>query len=89
MKNILFLITNTVSAYISILTFLLFIRAFMSFFIQETNSKPVLFIYSVTEPVIYPVRSALMKIEFFQTLPIDFSIMITLFLLSFLRMFLI
>jgi uncharacterized protein YggT (Ycf19 family) len=68
--------------------FLLFIRAFMSYFVQETSSKPVLFIYSVTEPIVYPVRSVLMKNEFFQSIPVDFSITITFLILSFISFFL-
>ncbi len=60
----------------------------MSYFVQETSSKPVLFIYSVTEPIVYPVRSVLMKNEFFQSIPVDFSITITFLILSFISFFL-
>ncbi len=59
----------------------------MSFFVTETPSKPVLFIYSVTEPVVFPVRSFLMKFELFQSIPIDFSITITALIINVLLFF--
>ncbi len=59
----------------------------MSLFVNESNSKPVLFVYSATEPVIFPVRNFLMHFEFFQSIPVDFSVTITVFILWFVTMF--
>ncbi|MBE6649017.1 MAG: hypothetical protein E7614_05800 [Ruminococcaceae bacterium] len=87
MRNILLLLSNTVSLYLMILFVFLMLRAIMSFFISETPSKPSLFIYSVTEPVVFPVRSFLMKFELFQSIPIDFSIMITALIINVLLFF--
>ena len=81
MKNIYLLISGTVSLYLSILLVLMMIRMFMSFLISDEMSKPKMFIYGATEPVIYPVRYFLMKFEFFQSIPIDFSVTITSFIL--------
>ena len=81
MKNIYLLISSTVSMYLSILLVLMMVRVLMSFLSSDNMSKPKMFIYGATEPVIYPVRYFLMKFVFFQSFPIDFSVTITSFII--------
>ncbi len=57
------------------------IRMLMSFLVSDGMSKPKMFIYGATEPVIFPVRYFLMKFEFFQSMPIDFSVTIASFII--------
>jgi hypothetical protein len=46
------------------------------------------FLYAATEPVLYPVRSALSHVELFASLPIDFSGVFALLILMLIRMLL-
>lgn len=87
MENILTLIERTVSLYIFILMTLTFIRMFMSIIPSDSPSKFELFIFSATEPLVLPVRSILMRSETFQSIPVDFSLIITLIILSVVNMF--
>lgn len=66
---------------------LTFIRMFMSIIPSDSPSKFELFIFSTTEPLVFPVRAILMRSETFQSIPVDFSLIITLIILSVVNMF--
>ena len=66
---------------IDIILMAMFIRAIMSLFIQGDNAI-LNFLYSITEPVIFPVRKLLEKFDFMPGLPIDLSFLITYIILS-------
>ena len=71
-------------AMIDIIIIAMFIRAIMSLFIEEDNVI-LSFLYSITEPIILPVRKLFDRFNFMSGLPIDLSFLITYVLLSALK----
>lgn len=55
-------------------------RAILSWFPVE--NRIVDFLYTVTEPFIYPVRILFERMNWFQNLPIDISFMVSYLLIS-------
>ncbi len=88
MENIIILIARTVSLYLFIMMSLMLIRMFMNLVASESPSKLELFIFSATEPLVFPVRCILMRSETFQSIPMDFSLIVTVIILSILNFFL-
>ena len=62
----------------------MFIRAILSWFVQEENALTYL-LALVTEPFIAPVRFVLMRFRFVESLPFDISFFVTFLLLSFIE----
>ena len=81
MELILIILRNTVHTLIFALEIAMFIRAIISWFPIDEN-KFTDFLYSVTEPVIMPIRLLFEKLGWFQNLPIDISFFVTFILLS-------
>lgn len=67
---------------------MMFLRAILSWFPISEDSAILRFIYTVTEPIILPVRLLLSRFPAFQDLPIDLSFSITFLLLFLLQIFL-
>jgi uncharacterized protein YggT (Ycf19 family) len=88
MENVITLLARTVSLYMFVMMSLIMLRFFISLMSVESPSKFELFVYSATEPLVFPVRCFLMNFETFQSIPIDFSLAFTLIILSILRLFL-
>ena len=76
------------SLFLTILQFLMMLRAILSWLPVDEDSRLVNFIYMVTEPVIVPVRMLLDKMEWTQSLPIDISFLVAFMLLSIIQMLL-
>ena len=87
MDILLILIRNLVIAFLSFLELAMLVRAVLSWFVMD-GGKLVDFLYAITEPFIYPVRRFLEKMNWLQGTPIDFSFMITFFIISLLSMLL-
>jgi len=83
-----YVITQFVSVFLSILQFLMLVRAIMSWLPLDEDSNVVNFVMMVTEPVIVPVRMLLDRFEWVHELPIDISFLIAFMLLSILQMLL-
>ena len=81
MNGISLFIGNICIVLIDIITFAMFIRAILSLFMAEDNAISS-FLYTITEPIILPVRRLLEKFNILQGLPIDISFLITYLLLS-------
>ena len=81
MNEISLFIGNICIVLIDIISFAMLIRAILSLFMAEDNLIAG-FLYTITEPVIIPVRRLLEKLNVFQGLPIDISFLITYLLLS-------
>ncbi len=79
------IIYNILHAIINLYELLLVLRAIISWFPLGFDNPIVSFLYSVTEPVLAPVRNLLFKIPALQSIPIDFSILVVFILLSLLR----
>ncbi len=88
MIQFVFVITQFVRLFLSILQFLMMIRAIMSWLPFDEESNVVSFIMMVTEPVIMPVRMLLDRFEWVHELPIDISFLVAFILLSILQMLL-
>ena len=65
--------------------FCMFARAILSWVMPDEDSTLLRFLYAVTEPVIFPVRAVLDRINFFRGFPFDMSFMLTFILLSLLE----
>ena len=79
------IIYNILHAIINLYELLLVLRAIISWLPLGMDNPLVSFLYSVTEPVLAPVRNLLFKIPAMQNIPIDFSILVVFILLSLLR----
>jgi len=64
-----------------VMQFLMFGRALMSWFFPEEDNKIARFLFVITEPLVYPIRQLLSKIEFFNTVPIDMSFLFAMIIL--------
>ncbi len=88
MYQLLYVISATVRYLITVIQFLMFARAILSWLPIDDDSPVVNFLYAVTEPVIMPVRAVIERFGWFEGMPIDMSFFITFVLLSILEMFL-
>ncbi len=77
----MYLIRNTALALISVIELAMFARAILSWFDQTGESKISVFLYTVTEPVIIPVRRLFERMHWFEGLPIDVAFTATWLLL--------
>ena len=76
-----YLIRNTALALIGVLEIAMFARAIFSWFDQTGESKISVFLYTVTEPLIIPVRRLFERMHWFEGLPIDVAFTATWLLL--------
>ena len=81
MSMAVLLIKNTVIVLLMAVQFAMLARAILSWF-PMNSSRIVDFLYSVTEPFIYPVRMLFEKMNWFTGLPIDMSFFVAYLLLS-------
>jgi len=77
----------TVLLLVMTLMTLIVVRSMYQLFYEEEGLF-YSFLYTATEPVLYPVRSALMRTEFFSSLPVDFSGIFAILILMLVRMLL-
>ncbi len=87
MLRILAFIAFTVSAYVTLTYFALMLRVIMGLF-SDGSGIFASFIYTVTEPILIPIRRKLDSIEFFKDLPIDMSVMVAMIIFILLSLFL-
>lgn len=81
MVLIIYIVTNIVRCLIVALEFAMFLRALLSWFMPGNDNAVTEFLYTVTEPVIMPVRTVLERFEAIRNLPIDISFFATYLLL--------
>lgn len=77
----------TVSTYVSLTYFALFLRVIIGFF-SDVGGLIFSICCAVTEPILVPIRRVLDKIEALQDIPVDFSVVIAMALFIVLRIFL-
>ncbi len=85
LSALLYVLSAVASLLLSILLFLMLLRAVFSWFPTDEESAFAHFLFIATEPFILPVRALLDRFEFFRSMPIDMSFFITALLLSILR----
>ncbi len=73
----LYLIRQTGLALIGVIELAMFARAIFSWFDQTGESKISMFLYAVTEPIIWPIRALCNKMHWFEGLPLDIPFMLT------------
>lgn len=67
---------------VDIFSIVLFIRCILSWIMPGQYNRLTSFFFEVTEPVVAPVRKLLYRIEFFRSIPVDFSCLATMLLLE-------
>ena len=80
LELLIFIVKNAVTLLLSFVQIAMLVRAILSWF--PINNRFVDFVYSVTEPFIYPVRRLFEKMGWFQGLPVDISFMVSYLLLT-------
>lgn len=81
MFRILAFIALTVSAFVSLTSAALFARVIIGMF-SDGGGVLASFIYTVTEPVLIPIRRKLEQIEILQDIPVDLSVLVAMLLLT-------
>ncbi len=64
---------------------LFIVRAILSWFPMMQAGGLMNVLYSLTEPILAPIRSVLMRIPFLQNIPIDFSVLVAFLLIDVIR----
>ena len=82
MIQIAYVLTTTVRVLLIALQLLMLGRAILSWLPLEEENPVENFLFSLTEPVIAPVRALIDRFGWFEGLPIDMSFFITFILLS-------
>ena len=81
MNNVINFAAGSVVALLYALQFLMFGRAIMSWFSPDEDNKIAQFLFMTTEPIVYPIRQLLNKIEFFGNMPVDMSFLVAMVVL--------
>ena len=87
MSLLIEVIKSVVLVFLTVIQFAMLIRAVLSWFVMG-GGKFINFLYAITEPFILPVRSLFEKMNWLQNSPIDFSFLVTYFLISLVTVFL-
>ena len=89
MNSVIYVIFTTLNVCIDVITFLMLIRAVLSWFPAFGESSAVVrFIVGVTEFFISPVRVVMNRFNFVRNFPLDLSFTVTFFLFMILSGFL-
>lgn len=80
MDVMFYFLKNTAILLLYVLDIGLFLRAILSWFDPDMSFRLSTFLYSVTEPIIQPIRKLCYKMNWFQRTPIDVPFMITVLL---------
>lgn len=83
----IYVLATSVQVFLSILLFLMFMRAILSWFVNP-NSGIMLLLNTLTEPFVIPVRYLLAKFNILQNSPVDFSSIIAYLLIWLISMML-
>ena len=80
------ILINFIGAVVRIFEFLLVARAISSWLPVDYSNPIVNFLYTVTEPLLAPVRNFLFRFSFFRDCPIDFSMLALFFVFELVEM---
>ena len=76
-QYITYVVVTLVRTLLYVLEITMFLRALLSWFPIDEESRLMSFLYTVTEPVIQPVRALLYRLNLFPNSPLDVSFFIT------------
>lgn len=82
MYSVLYVLTSTLKIVLVVFQFLMLGRALVSWLPLDEDNPIENFLYTVTEPVITPVRALIERFGWFEGLPIDMSFFITFLLIA-------
>ena len=82
MAEFVYVFTSIVYYFLVALQFCMLIRAVLSWFPLDDDNKFLIFIESITEPVIFPIRALLDGLGLFANFPLDMSFLFAYILLS-------
>ncbi|HOA84544.1 MAG TPA: YggT family protein [Bacillota bacterium] len=82
MPGICYVIITIVKIFIYVLQLAMLLRAVMSWIPDMQENKFSDFLYTVTEPVVIPVRMLFEKMNWFQNMPLDVSFIVAYLLLA-------
>lgn len=85
MEIAFYLIKQTLLTVLEVLDVALLIRVILSWIMQGEESRFSVFLYTVTEPFILPLRKLFYKMNWFQQTPIDMPFLFTVLLLMVLQ----
>ena len=85
MGSIIAFLRMFVFAFLGIYEYLFIARAIISWFPMLHGNPIVELLYSITEPVLAPIRALLWKIPGMADLPLDFSLLVAYLLIEILR----
>ncbi len=85
MPEPIFILVNFVLIFIDVILLAMSVRAILSWFV-EGGGKFTQFLYVITEPAIMPIRKLLVKMNWLQDSPIDFSFTISFFALMIIQL---
>ena len=77
MSVALYLIQQTAITLIGFLEIAMFARAILCWFDQTGESRISAFLFTITEPIIFPIRALCEKMHWFEGIPIDIPFMLT------------
>ncbi len=80
------LLRNFALTLIRVYEFILIARCLMSWFPMMQGNAIFTFVYSITEPLLAPIRACLHKIPALSNFPLDFSILVLFLIFDVLRM---
>jgi YggT family protein len=82
LPGICYVIISIIKIFIYVLQLAMLLRAVLSWIPDMQESKLSDFLYTVTEPVVIPVRMLFEKMNWFQNMPLDVSFIVAYLLLS-------
>lgn len=82
MDYVIYVIVRVVQVLLYGLQIAMLLRAILSWFMTDEESRLGNLLYCITEPVIMPVRALLEKLGWFQNTPLDMSFFFTYLLIS-------
>ena len=85
MEIVFYVLATIVAITLDVVSFAYLLRALLPFFCDVTTNKIYLFVCLVTEPFIIPVRYLLVKFNWLQKSPIDWSFTISYLLIAAIR----
>lgn len=81
MQELLYILVSVIRITLGLLKWLMLARLLLSFFPLDDENAILRFVYAVTEPLIFPVRNILERFDFFANSPIDFSAILSYYIL--------
>ena len=87
LEDILYVVSSILQLVLFVIDIAMFLRMIFSWFPTEPNNFTEL-LYNITEPLIYPFRALVARLNIFQNIPIDVAFMAGFFMVNLLQVLL-